>query len=159
MGRLYFDYDPKYSGSFPFEVIGGLDIDYTDNLYCKYVEKREAGKKYYCTESIEGIAFFKDLRVSPPEYGVMLYVPNNVGTGDVVIEFSDGKKIERSNVELQEIDNGIGGKAYMATIVLPRGQSTDFVYSDITKIKISTVERKIKYVMAVRGAFYCLMSR
>lgn len=105
IGKLYYDYDPKYKGSYELEVIGGLT--YPEDFCCNEIkieiDKFDKSVRYDSpTES--SISFTKSFYKGSPKVSMSIYkVTNSYKTGGncLIFLFDDGTKLEFIRNEAQ----------------------------------------------------------
>ncbi|WP_445749912.1 hypothetical protein [Polaribacter sp.] len=160
-GIIYFDYDPKYEHSFPFEVIGGLDLP--DDFYCKKIETttdKFDGKTTSRTGYSEGISFIKvtkdgssKIYMSVNEIGSTI----NVGKKGLILLLENGKKIERPNADLDtKVNKGGRGYVYSAFIELTQAEIDLIIENKITDNRLYIYDGEIKNGQKLSEYLKCL---
>jgi hypothetical protein len=148
-GPLFYDYDPKFTSGFPFEVIGGLV--YPEGFFCDLaVEKKsEDDKRKYEFPFIDGvrISFYRKqefeillLTINSP---VSASIGKDVIIRGVVLTFDNGKTVEFPDEILNVSSNGLGS-TILNTIIGFHKYSPNlelFRTSKIVKIKLNKYER------------------
>lgn len=148
-GIIYFDYDPRYEHSFPFEVLGGLDLP--EDFYCKKIETttdKFNGKTTSRTDYSEGVSFIKitedkssKIYMSINEIGSTL----NVGKKGLILLLENGKKINRPNAKLNtKINKGGRGYIYSAFFELTQGEIKLIIENKITDNRLYIYDGVIK---------------
>ncbi|WP_145993542.1 hypothetical protein [Tenacibaculum dicentrarchi] len=148
-GIIYFDYDQKYEHSFPFEVIGGLDLP--EDFYCKKIKTttdKFDGKTTSRTDYSEGVSFIKitkdnssKIYMSINEIGSTL----NVGKKGLILLLENGKKINRPNAKLNtRINKGGRGYIYSAFIKLTQEEIKLIIENKITDNRLYIYDGEIK---------------
>jgi hypothetical protein len=148
-GIIYFDYSPKYEHSFPFEVIGGLDLP--EDFYCKNIETttdKFDGKTTSRSDYSEGIAFIKVVKdnsskiyMTVNEIGSTI----NVGKKGLILLLENGKKIDRPNAKLDtKVNKGGRGYVYSAFIELTQAEIKLIIENKITDNRLYIYDGVIK---------------
>lgn len=160
-GIIYFDYSPQYEHSFPFEVIGGLDLP--DDFYCKSIETttdKFDGKSTSRSEYSEGIAFIKITKdnssyiyMSVNEIGSTI----NVGKKGLILLLENGNKIDRPNADIDvKVNNGGNGYVYSAFIELTEAEIKLIVENKITDNRLYIYDGEIKNGVKLSEYLKCL---
>jgi len=122
-GALYFEYDPRYSNKFPFEVIGG--ITFPSGYFCeKAVEKKTEGDKSrkYDLPVADGItlSYFRDesfkfmfLTINTPSD--IALAKDAIARG-VTLTFDNGKTIDMPDEQLK-FATGPTGKTVLSALI------------------------------------------
>lgn len=148
-GVLYFDYDPKYSHTFPFEVIGGLQ--YPEGFYCDAMlekETNDANKRKYEFPFVNGIQLIKTVDPKHTFVFAVINVPSadkepaGVIRRGVTVTFDNGGTIELPEEKISSDDNGAGGTVYRAIIGFRDPAHAKLLKENkIVKIKLNKFER------------------
>ena len=160
-GIIYFDYDPKYEHSFPFEVIGGLDLP--EDFYCKKIETttdKFDGKTTSRSDYSEGVSFMKvtkdgtsNIYMSVNELGSTI----NVGKKGLILLLENGKKIERPNAEIDaKVNKGGSGYVYSAFIELTKEEIDLIINNPITDNRLYIYDGQIKNGAKLSEYLKCL---
>lgn len=160
---IYFNYDSQYEFSFPFEVIGGIEIP--DEYYCEFVKEEKSvtsSGNVLVSDTKEGIFFFKMNSNGTDTYLVNITVPSDkvvpVGKG-ASIELENGYVITMPNVSVKAIDNGYGGKAYSATLALLEKDIEMLKTSKIVNNTVNGISTSISQGYTHRGIFRCIAGK
>lgn len=159
---LYFKYDSEYEMSFPFEVIGGIELP--ADFYCERVltRKNEELNYFFISEPSEGIVFYKakpdNMIINAVGITIPSDTPKPIGKG-VSITLENGHVIDYPDNEVEAIDNGLGGSAYRATIGLSDEEVELIKQYKIVKVSVNGIEAKVERGISHRGVFNCMASR
>lgn len=160
-GILFFDYDPRYEHSFPFEVIGGLNLP--EDFYCKKIETttdKFDGKITSRSDYSEGISFIKinkngisQIYMSINEIGSTL----NVGKNGLILLLKNGNKIERPNADIDaKVNKGGNGYIYSSFIELTQEEIDLIINNPITDNRLYIYDGEIKNGAKLSEYLKCL---
>ncbi|WP_159799284.1 hypothetical protein [Flavobacterium sp. MK4S-17] len=163
-GTLYYDYNPKFSSMFPFEVIGGLD--YPENFFCDRItetETNDESTRRYEFPYADGIRLIKSVSEFTFIFAI-INVPNKnkevegaIRRG-VVIEFDNGEKIVMSDEKLKHAPNGAGGTVYTGIIGLRDEKDLKLLQErQIVKVKLDKFERDYTEGFTLREYAKCFL--
>lgn len=160
-GIIFFDYDPKYEHSFPFEVIGGLDLP--DDFYCRNIETttdKFDGKTTSRTGYSEGISFVKVTKDNSSKIYIAINETGstlNVGKKGLILLLENGKKIERPDADIDiKVNKGASGYVYSAFIELTDAEIKLMIENKITDDRLYIYDGEIKYGAKLSEYLKCL---
>ncbi len=151
IGILFFDYDTRYRHSFPFEVIGGLDLP--EDFYCKKLvikkDKFEDIERIF-TPIVDGVSFVKVIIDKQPM--IYLAIRNNGYTANVskkglYILLKNGSKISKPNADIDVEVNKRKYKdsdyIYSAFEILTKGDISMLLENNITDTRLFVYDREV----------------
>ena len=163
-GIIYFDYDPKYSFRFPFEVVGGLDLP--EDFYCKKIEVEKdkfTGDIRYTTPSVHGFHFIKVISGNITRIYMFIRETDytcSVGKKGVYLLFDNGSKLSKDDVEI-DVEVGDSSDKYLYTAFFPLTESDIKVLSEklITDDRLYIYDGTVSTDRAkeIRGYLRCLI--
>lgn len=167
-GKLYFDYNPKYSFTFPFEVIGGLA--YPQGFFCEsIVEKKgsvvKEGDRWYEAPMDMGIQMSRYKGQLNPVY-IKVNVPTDVVYDETivrrgyVITFENGKTIAKPTKELITIKSS-NGKTLVTTDIdlYDAGELKLLKEQKIKSIKLDKFEKVVENGFVLKEYAKCLIAK
>ena len=157
-GNLYYKYNPEQSASFPFEVVGGLEVPF--DLYCDYVEKVNVdGTVVTKTKNLEGIEFIYFKENNKKVYEVKINTPyTDTPVNGVTITFNDNTKIERPEIVLEKRTQG-NIRYFSGTIHLTEEEMLLLVNKQIISTKVGNQKRDIKDGALIKGVVRCFIAK
>lgn len=164
VGIIYFDYNPKYEHSFPFEVIGGLDLP--KDFYCKKLKVKKdkfEDKITTSTPYASGISFVKVERNSNQ---VIYFNINETGSTLAInkkglyVLLENNKRISKPNLDIDvEVNTGGSGYIYNAFVKLSKEDIELLLNNKITDDKLYIFEGTVDKESAnkIMGYLKCLV--
>ncbi|MFL9845062.1 hypothetical protein [Flavobacterium rhizosphaerae] len=161
-GILYFDYDPRFSHSFPFEVIGGLV--YPEGFFCEQLlEKRlPDGTQYFAFPFADGVEVSCLERKGPTAFLKINLPTSQKVASDIILRgllltFDDGSTFELPEQEVQHVARTIGG-TLLSVMFAVKGDVDlqSFKNSKLTTIKLNKFERDFKEGMVLQEYINCV---
>lgn len=148
-GIIYFDYNPKYEHTFPFEVIGG--IEFPDGFFCKDIE--EAQDKF--TQDItfrspisEGISFIRVKKGSSMNTYLSIRVHGstvNVDGKGVILLLDNGNKIQKPDEKIDvEVSSNGSGYTYSAFINLNESDIALLTQNKLTDVRLYIYDGNVR---------------
>jgi len=116
IGKLYYNYNPKYKGSYELEVLGGLD--YPEDFLCNEIkiEKDKFDKSVrYDSPKESSISFTKTFYKGVPKITMSIYkITNSYKTGGNCLRFlfEDGTILEFSRDDAK-VKGDVGGSDFI----------------------------------------------
>lgn len=145
-GKLYYDYDPRFSTSFPFEVIGGLA--YPDGFFCDQIKEESpvGDAKRYQFKFADGVQIIQLKDTENNIYAnINLPVNNeiayNITLTGAVLELENGQSINVPSQKISHKENGAGGTVINALITLTDEHTDLLKEHKLLKIKFDKYER------------------
>ncbi|MHA3787458.1 hypothetical protein ACX0HA_04545 [Flavobacterium hauense] len=166
-GKLYFDYDTKYSNSFPFEVIGGLN--YPKDFFCNKIyekEMKESTDRWYEAPVEEGI----QPTISKSARADFFFLNINQPTGEkfqsgivrrgLEITFANGSTISMPDEELKSAANPYGNLTVTALVSIYKPADLKLLQeSKIVSVKLNKYGSDVKNGLTLQEYFKCLIGR
>jgi hypothetical protein len=163
-GTLYFDYDTKYSHTFPFEVVGGLT--FPEGYFCEMEAEKEsatAGVRYYEFPVQDGFRISHYVAKSLNSISVKINTPLDVklesGTllRGVTLVLENGSKVEFPDAEVK-VSPRTGGSLLTGMIVLVLSDAKVNLLKEhkITQIIQNKYPREFSEGFTVREYIKCL---
>ncbi len=160
-GILYFDYDPRFEHSFPFEVIGGLTLP--ADFYCKKIKietDKFTGETKSNTDYSEGISILKvekdktiTIYLSINTTGSTL----NVGKEGLILLLENNKRIEKPEARIDAKVNTSGkGYVYNAFVRLTPEDIKLLKENNITDARLYIYDSIIKKGFKIKEYLKCL---
>lgn len=116
-GKIYFDYNPKYEHTFPFEVIGGLTL--SEDFYCKKITTSfdKFTNETKLTAHYKNVDFLKITKNNVSRYYMSIRTSGStvsVNEKGLIILLENGKRLEKPNATIDVDVNTTGyGNAYL----------------------------------------------
>lgn len=161
IGFLYFDYDPKYEHSFPFEVIGGLDLP--EDFYCKEItvsiDKFTNDTTYRSPNKSLTLVKIKSKQKIEIYFSTTTWASTlNVGKEGLIILLENGNKIEKptAKIDTEVSKMRMGGYEYTVFIRLNNEDISKLLESVITDIRLYIYDKSIKDGEKYREYLKCL---
>ena len=162
---LFFDYDPKYSHSFPFEVIGGLQ--YPEGFFCERMLEKEPLKENSRKYEFPFANGVKLIKTVDEEY-TFIFAAINLPTDTkeekgtirrgVTITFDNGKTISMPDQKVNHTPNGSGGTVYSAVVSFTTPEELDLLKNHkMAKVKFDKFEREIREGDEIREYAKCFL--
>lgn len=121
--------------------------------------KRSDGTPFYEAKS-EDITFRTYFEADGIYHALSVNIPTyHEGSRILAFLLSNNVFIERKDIKLKPIDNGAGGKASFALIVLRPNEIELFKKNEIVKVFLAGTERVIKNGTILKNHFNCLLSK
>lgn len=166
-GKLYFDYDPKFSHSFPFEVIGGLN--FPKDFFCNKIyekEVKESSARWYEAPVEEGIQTI----ISKSAGGDFFFLTINQPTGEkfqsgivrrgLEITFANGSTISMPDEELKSSANPYGNLLVSAVVGIIAPVDLKLLQeSKIVSVKLNKYVSDVKNGATLQEYSKCLIGR
>lgn len=151
-GNLYYKYNPQQSASFPFEVVGGLEVP--SDFYKDYV-KRDLieGVHVTQTKNMESIEFKSFKMPSGTVFSGYINRPYSDSPGEgATITFKDNSKIEKPEAVLEKYQSG-NTIYFKAKFYLTAEECNKLTNNEIISVKAGNVEKNIKDGSLIKGVF------
>jgi hypothetical protein len=167
-GKLYFKYNPEYSHTFPFEVIGGLA--YPEGFFCESIVEEKGnvvkeGDRWYEAPMDRGIKLSRYKGQLNPIY-IQVNVPTDVAHDETivrrgyVITFENGKTIAKPTKELISF-KGPTGKTVITTDINLYEESELKLLKEqkIKSVKLDKFEMNLENGFTLREYAKCLIAK
>lgn len=162
-GIIYYDYQPEYEHSFPFEVIGGLI--YPDGFFCKHINKTSdkfTDKISYNSPLDENIILYKIIENDKTLFFMRIEVYGStisVNKEGAIILLKNGIKIVKPKAEINvDIQNHTKGYSYSTFILLDDEDIEKLTISPITDVRLYVYDRGIKNGLKFMEYLKCLLN-
>jgi hypothetical protein len=167
-GQVYYDYDPRYSSSFPFKVVGGLD--YPKDFFCNKIYEKDmksvSKSTWYAAPAQDGM----EASLSKSEKGNFLFLHINVPTSEkyasgvirrgAELIFADGTSLSMPDEELKSQANPFGSLLLSVTLGLNKPKYLELIQEKvIVSVKLNKYESEIKEGFSLQQYFKCLIGR
>lgn len=161
-GTVYFNYNPKNSFEFPFDIIGGIKMP--DGYYCDQLTSETdkfSGEVKTTSKMFQGFMFLKSVKDKKASYYLMVsaLAPTAVvGKTGVIILLANGKKIEKPAAKI-DIDANKYGKdfKYTSLIQLTPTDITLLTSSPMTDARLYIFDSEIKEGIKMMETLKCLI--
>jgi len=167
-GKLYFDYNPKYSFTFPFEVIGGLA--YPEGFFCEsIVEKKgnvvKQGDKWYEAPMEMGIQLSRYKGQLNPVYMKITFSTDAIYDEKVTMKgysiiFENGKTITKPAKQLISYAGSSGTSIITTDIDFYEANELKLLKEQkIKSIKLDKFEKVVENGFTLKEYAKCLISK
>jgi hypothetical protein len=147
-GIIYFNYNPKFEHTFPFEVVGGLD--FPEGYFCKDIEENKdkfTNDITFRTPKSDGISIVRVKKENSVNTYLSIRVHGstvNVNEKGVILLLENGVKIQKPDEKLDvEVTSDGSGYTYSAFINLDPNDITLLTQHKITDVRLYIYDRNI----------------
>lgn len=163
-GKLYYNYNPKFSSGFPFEVIGGLN--YPEGYFCDLIKEVESSVEnsrayeFPMADGLQVIAYKWNDKRQTVLVSITLPTEKKFDSDAIVrgieLTLENGQKIVREDEILRLVDNSAGTTALTKIISLPESDIELLTMHKIVKVKLNKFEETYKDGLTLQEYIKCV---